>query len=250
LTRTDLISVIVPVHNGARFLVEAVSSIRRQDYRPLEIVIVDDGSSDETARLAAALTGGGSNDVDTRYLHQENRGPAAARNRGLAAARGDLIAFLDVDDLWPAGKLASQHARLRAEPGLDILLSRLQVVTLPGAASAPTPPRAAPLRNIHLGGGLFRRAAFDRVGPFDESLRFSEDHDWFLRAREQGLAIAISDQVGLYYRRHDENLTADQAGAARGFQLAEVLKRSLDRRRQQNHGRAPSLPEIPDVRDR
>jgi glycosyltransferase involved in cell wall biosynthesis len=241
----DLISVIVPVHNGARFLLGAVASIRGQGHRPLEIIIVDDGSSDDTARVAAALAGG--DGLFLLYLHQQNRGPAAARNRGLAAARGSLIAFLDVDDRWPPGKLQAQHARLRAEPGLDVLLSRLQVVRLPGASPAATGLPAAPLRNIHLGGALFRREAFDKVGPFDESLRFSEDHDWFLRAREQGLAIAISDQVGLYYRQHEGNLTASDDAAARGFQLAEVLKRSLDRRRQQSRGRAAALPEIPDV---
>ena len=104
MTTNVLLSVIMPVYNGAEFLAEAVASIVAQAYQPLEIIVVDDGSTDETATIVQSLGG------EIRYLYQFNQGPAAARNAGLALAQGDLIAFLDVDDLWPADKLAQQMA--------------------------------------------------------------------------------------------------------------------------------------------
>ena len=97
-----LVSVIVPVYNGEDFLVDALASIRQQDYCPLEIVIVNDGSTDGTVELAATLG------QDINWIQQQNNGPSAARNAGLATARGEFIAFLDADDLWPPGKLQAQ----------------------------------------------------------------------------------------------------------------------------------------------
>ena len=102
ISRADapaLISVVIPVHDGARFLAEAVASVLAQDYAPIEIIVVDDGSTDDLARAVADLP------VDVTYLNQSQRGPASARNTGIAVARGDFVAFLDVDDLWPPGAL-------------------------------------------------------------------------------------------------------------------------------------------------
>src|SRR5579871_1893267 len=93
-------SVIIPVYNAEAFLAQAVESVRRQTVKPLEIIVVDDGSTDNSAQVAARL--------DVHYIYQPNRGPAAARNRALTAARGQFIAFLDADDLWPDNKLAMQ----------------------------------------------------------------------------------------------------------------------------------------------
>ena len=238
-----LVSVIIPAFNATRLLGEALASIGRQAYQPLEIVVIDDGSSDGTAALARRL------DPRATVLEQSNAGPAAARNRGIAASQGAVIAFLDADDVWPDNKLEIQVPWLERTPALDVVLGQIRYEALDDRSfdGIRFDRPGGILSNVNLGSGLFRRTVFERVGPFDESLRFSEDHDWFLRAREQGLAIAISDQVGLYYRQHEGNLTASDDAAARGFQLAEVLKRSLDRRRQQSRGRAAALPEIPDL---
>jgi glycosyltransferase involved in cell wall biosynthesis len=110
-----LISVIVPVHNGEDFLEDAVASIHRQDYCPLEIVIIDDGSTDGTAGLAATL----GNDI--HWIYQQHRGPSAARNAGIVMSHGEFIAFLDADDLWPPGKLQAQVELLLASPAADIV---------------------------------------------------------------------------------------------------------------------------------
>ncbi len=219
MSSTPLVSVIVPVYNGAAFLGEALDSLRAQAYPALDIIVIDDGSTDDSARIAVEAGD------DVRLLRQANRGPAAARNLGLAEARGDLIAFLDADDLWPAGKLAAQVARLAAEPSLEVALGRVQAFGAPGVPL----PATQPVIDVHLGSGVFRREVFERVGGFDAGLRFSEDHDWFLRAREQGVRLVVMQAVTLLYRVHAGNMT--RQAAASGYSLATVLKRSLDRRR-------------------
>src|ERR1017187_10588057 len=99
-----LVSVIIPAYNAAHFLPNAVASVRRQSYEPLEILIVDDGSRDDCARVAAELG------ETVRYVRQEQAGPAAARNRGLELAQGEFIGFLDADDEWPEQKLSIQRS--------------------------------------------------------------------------------------------------------------------------------------------
>src|SRR5690606_28366702 len=116
------VSVIIPVYNGERYLAEAVHSILAQTVPTLEIIVVDDGSTDGTARVAQRFGDA------VCYVYQPNRGPAAARNRGLERARGEIVAFLDADDLWREGKLACQCARLEADPTLDIVLGHTQFV--------------------------------------------------------------------------------------------------------------------------
>lgn len=230
-----LVSVIMPVYNGAHFFDEAIASIRSQQYAPLEIIVVDDGSTDETGRLVQEAG------PDVRSVYQENSGPAAARNRGLRLAQGELIAFLDVDDLWPAGKLKTQVGRLLDEPILDVVCGRIQFVHLPGAQQTRIHfEENNTLRHIHLGGAVFRRRAFEIVGPFDPTLRYNEDHDWFIRARERRLNIVILEQITLIYRLHDKNMTRDVDPISHS--LLKVMKRSLDRRRCEEAGVAASLP--------
>lgn len=235
---TPLVSVIIPAYNAEDFLLEAIESIQKQKYSPLEIIIVDDGSTDGTGKLAAGFG------EDVRYVYQYNRGTAAARNKGLAMARGAVIAFLDSDDLWPPYKLHTQVPRLVNKPTLDVVMGRVQYIGL-FTARESTIPFEGPgktLVNVNLGCAVFRRKVFDTVGFFDKTLRYSEDHDWFLRARELGISITIIEQVTLYYRLHEGNMTRNKSAGS--FQLVEVLKKSLDRRRSQNNGQVRPLPEL------
>jgi glycosyltransferase involved in cell wall biosynthesis len=238
-----LVSVVVPAFNAVRFLPEALASIVRQGYEPLEIVVVDDGSSDGTGEVARASR------ARPVVIEQPNRGPAAARNRGIAAAKGELIAFLDADDLWPDGKLALQVPRLMEDASLDVVLGQIRYEalddrTLDGIRfDAPE----GVLTNVNLGAGVFRRNVFDRVGLFDESLRFSEDQDWFLRARELDAGIAVLGEVTLRYRLHAGNMTRGKSG--RELALTSVLKRSLDRRRAAAR-KVDSLPHWSTLRER
>ena len=119
-----LVSVVIPVFNGEKFLRDAVESVLAQKYSPIEVIIVDDGSTDGTASVANSFP------ETVRYLHQINNGPAAARNRGIEQAQGSLIAFADADDLWPAAKLALQLPDLIGDPTIEIVIGRIQQVRL------------------------------------------------------------------------------------------------------------------------
>ena len=227
------VSVVIPTYNSASFLPEAVASIRMQRYEALEIIVVDDGSSDQTGEVAAALAG-----ADLRYLRQENQGPAAARNAGLAVAQGDVIGFLDADDLWPAQKLARQLEVLIEDRAADVVHGRTQALVLVATAADGArrfEPFAEPWYSTQLGSALYRREIYSRIGGFDPSLTPSEDFDWFLRARDAGAKVVLTPETALLYRFHTSNLTRG-AGTRK---LLTSVKRSLDRRR----GRSDPAPE-------
>ena len=235
---SPLVSVIVPVYNGEKYITEAIDSIIQQEYLPLEIIVVDDGSTDGTSGLIHR------HDNQVRYVYQENQGPAAARNRGITESKGNFLAFLDSDDLWPSGKLKNQTACLLETPDLDVVTGHTSVFQSRDKISKDPDVLRNGILSVQLGSALFRKSAFDKVGLFDEELPCSEDQDWFLRAREKGIRIQALEITTLYYRRHENNMT-DKA-AADGYQLTKVLKKSLDRRRQHNSGIIQSLPSFPD----
>ncbi len=240
-SRRELVSVIIPVHNGEAFLAAAVASIRSQSFPAIEIIIIDDGSTDGTPGLIGHL----GSDIVT--AHQPQRGPAAARNHGLTLAHGEFIAFLDADDLWPTDKLHSQINRLREDPSLDVVLGRVQPIQSDDMIVPEDQDMVSPVVTVQVGSAVFRRAIFQRVGIFDETLYFSEDHDWFLRAREQHVRLAVMAQVTLLYRRHPGNMTRGRNH--QGYQLVKVLKASLDRRRVQAGGHVQSLAMLADFDD-
>lgn len=237
-TGQSFVSVIMPVYNGADFIAEAVASVWLQDYPALEMIIVDDGSTDDTPYIVASLPG------DICYLPQVNSGPAAARNRGLEKARGDILAFLDADDLWPANKLTWQLPALTDDPSVGLVMGLTQTVRAPaGEESALTlqpvfPPRLA----FHLGSTLVRRCVFERVGAFDEAMRYSEDVDWFMRARECGVPFMIRPDVALFYRLHERNMTRGKDVV--DLNVTKALKRSLERRRQKPGSDATQLSKL------
>jgi glycosyltransferase involved in cell wall biosynthesis len=220
-----LVSVVVPVFNGARFLPAAVDSIRVQTYTPLEIVVVDDGSTDGTAEVARRLSG-------IRYAWQAHQGIGAARNRGVAMARGEVLAFLDADDLWLPDKLARQTAILREEPAVDVVFGHVEEFVDEGTGQeAGGRPGAVPraVRGLIPSAMAARRASFDRVGPFETHWRVGEFASWLLRAGEAGLAIRVPPDVVARRRVHGENHGIRQREALQDY--ARILKQSLDRRR-------------------
>jgi glycosyltransferase involved in cell wall biosynthesis len=228
---SPLVSVVIPAYNGAEFLGEAVDSVLRQAWEPIEILVVDDGSTDDTAAVARSFGD------PVRYEAQPHRGcPAAGRNRGVHLSRGLLVAFLDQDDLWPPGALRCRIAALGASPPPDVVIGRTRILQhdresggrVPGALGLVLP-------NLMVSAALFTREALAAVGPFDETLRyFGDDLDWFIRARDRGIRTLALDAVTLHWRRHDRNASdrgiRDHA-AGRDHALTEVVKRTLDRRR-------------------
>ncbi len=237
IEENPLVSVIMPVYNGETFLAEAVESIQQQAYQPLEIIIVDDGSTDGTAQIAANFKG------DVRCVYQPNSGQAVARNRGLRMVRGDIIGFLDADDLWAENKLEVQLPHVTSDLSVEIVLGHINRIWAARGTSNYdqfTEPELA----LSLGSGLFRKSVFDKVGYFDPTLRRCEDWDWFMRARELGVSIVTHKEVVAYYRRHENNMTLEKEIGNKYF--AMVLKRSIERRRLQHKGVAMSLPKLSD----
>lgn len=231
-----LVSVIMPVYNGEKYLAEAAESIRRQDYDSLELIIVDDGSTDRTPEIAQSL------DLNVRYERQPNSGPSAARNRGLHMARGSVIAFQDADDLWPSNKLALQLPRLIDDPTLEIVSGRVQRIKFAGMVEGKEIFKEyfEPGFFHNLGIALYRKTVFDKVGFFDTTMCYSEDVDWWLRARECGVKMLFLKQVTLLYRLHGWNMTNGRD--IHGLQFMNALKKSIDRRRQSQNPLTSALP--------
>ncbi|HXJ78360.1 MAG TPA: glycosyltransferase family A protein [Candidatus Methylomirabilis sp.] len=221
------VSVIVPAYNRERYLGAALESALGQDHQPLEIIVVDDGSTDGTARVARSFTG-------VRYLYQSNQGAASARNAGIAASRGEHLAFLDSDDVWAPEKLRLQVDALRQHPGVGYCLTRLQNFLEPGC---PVPSWIGPeqFSRAEFGIGtctlMARREVFDRVGGFDPQYRWASDKDWFFRAKDARIALAILPEVLVHRRIHDGNLSASSEPSL--LLLARMIKASVDRMRAQ-----------------
>jgi glycosyltransferase involved in cell wall biosynthesis len=223
-----VISCVVPVYNGERFLAEGLDSVLAQTRPPDEVIVVDDGSTDGTAEVAARYAG------RVTYLRQNNAGSPAARNRGVASSRGDLIAFLDADDLWHPEKLAKQAARFEARPELGLCVTLVRNFWIPELRHEEERLRGHPFTGDLPGMApqclLARRSVFDIVGPLDESLRLGDDTDWFLRAADKGIVLEMLKEVLTYRRIHHSNLTR-QVTVLREA-MVDVVRESLRRRRQ------------------
>ena len=177
-----LLSTIVPVFNGEPFLAEALNSIFSQECENMEIIVVDDGSTDGSANVARAYGD------RVNYHYQANSGPSAARNSGLRRARGSLITFLDADDLWPPGKLSRALALLAGDPAVDAVIGRTRFLKLRDGSSdsGDFEEILVPRVFLQLGSAVFRRVVFDRIGLFNAELQFSEDVDWFSASPRTG----------------------------------------------------------------
>jgi glycosyltransferase involved in cell wall biosynthesis len=213
----SLVSVIIPIYNGEAFIGEALDSILAQAYTPLEIILVDDGSTDETAQVIH--TWAAQRNQPVCYVRQENGGPAAARNHGLRLSRGEVIAFQDADDVWALGRLATQLDLLDCNPMTDLALGQVQFFRT-GGKDAETPgmtllgmPRRFPV--IH--SALYRRKVFNQVGLLNVDMRYHEDIEWFYRAQKAGVSLCLHDDVVLFYRRHAANMTNDRAQLQRAW---------------------------------
>jgi glycosyltransferase involved in cell wall biosynthesis len=230
-----LLSVIIPVWNGEQYLAEAVTSVLEQRYAPVEIIVVDDGSTDRTPKIASDFKN------HVKYFYQSNQGPAAARNKGLEIARGDIIAFLDADDQWQKKSLAGMLERMNRSLETEIVMGKIRLWRLKEDKSEEFSELGIAFCN---GCALIRKEVFYKVGLFDPALRYGEDLDWFTRARERKVSIVVLDQVFLLYRRHQSNMTRGQNLIS--LNMFKVLKKSLDRRRDKNKGVADLLPDIPE----
>jgi glycosyltransferase involved in cell wall biosynthesis len=215
-TASPLVSVIIPAYDVSEFIGEALDSVLAQTFTDYEIIVINDGSPD-TEALERALKPYMSRIV---YLKQENRGVSAARNTGIEAARGSLIAFLDGDDTWLPNYLEVQVARIQADPTIDVLYPNVimfgdpsdageEFMTICPSNGEVTFERLL-LQECNVSNcSIARRETIVRAGLFDESLRSVEDFDLWLRVIKQGSRIAYHRDVLARYRRRTGSLTAD-----------------------------------------
>ncbi len=226
-----VVSVIIPTYRHAEFVEETLASVFAQTFTDYEVIVVNDGSPDDTAARLRPLAQAGR----IRYLEQANAGQAAARNRGLAEARGEFVAYLDDDDLWPPGKLSWQVAALREHPawvmvsGLSGEIAadgrRVESPWVNGTVEIQSTPE------LFQGGGidspgqvLVRRSALEAVRGFDPALWGSDDVDLWIRLSTRGEVGRIL-QMALYYRRHATN--ASNAAGRMFWNAVRMVRKNL-----------------------
>ncbi len=209
------VSVLIAAYNAAGFIEATLASVLAQTFADFEVLVVDDGSTDDTPAVVGRVT---ASDARVRLIVQENRGVSASRNRGVRESRGQLIAFLDHDDLWHPEKLAAQVAVLDAQPQTAVVSCYSALIDTDhrclgwrfgGDANGDVYAEML-IWDVVSGGSvtLIRREALDAVGPFDESLMFREDWDMWIRLARQH-AFATVPRVLVGYTRSAASASRD-----------------------------------------
>ncbi|MEQ8859649.1 MAG: glycosyltransferase [Pseudomonadales bacterium] len=207
MSERPAVSCIVPVYNGARFIDEALQSIVNQTCPVAEVIVVDDGSTDATAEVVHAWRD------QVTYVRKDNGGPASARNLGIHLSASPFLAFLDADDLWHPEKLERQMRCFVERPDLELCLTYKRTFWVEGMREEGERLRREghPFAEDHPGyvcqTMLMPRTTFQKVGPFDDSLRIGEDTDWLLRAERLGVVREILPDVLVFRRMHQDNLS-------------------------------------------
>ncbi len=205
------ISVIIPVFNGGNFIAEAIDSVLNQTTPVDEIIVIDDGSTDNTAQLLRSY----SNKI--KYLFQNNLGVSAARNTGIRCAKGKYIAFLDHDDIYLPNKIADALSIFTANPQADIVLGKWEYLFSNPIFEEIHRKKIGTTKStsgVLVGSYVFKKTVFEKIGYFDEELKFAEDVDLMMRINNSNLQVFHSDQLHLKYRSHDSNSTK-----AAGFEI-------------------------------
>lgn len=223
---SERVTVMIGAYNAGRYLAEAIDSVLAQTHPAAQLVVVDDGSTDDTGAIAESYG------PPVLAIRQENGGMAASRNRAIQEATGDFFAFLDADDRFRPDKLERQLAVFRDDPGLDVVYGHVTEFVSPELDAAaiellrpPQDDSPWPTPNLM----LVRRESFFRVGLFSTELKVGIGVDWHARSIEAGLRSAVPPVVVLERRLHAENNGIRQRQLKP--QYLHVLKASLDRRR-------------------
>jgi glycosyltransferase involved in cell wall biosynthesis len=231
MTETSVIGVIVPVYNGEQYIEAALNSLLREKGLSLDIIVIDDGSTDRTIEIVSRIMTANSS---VRLLPGSHAGVSKARNLGLSAVHPttDYITFLDSDDLNPPGRIARQLNKLKEHPEQECIVGLVEFFeTADENEGRPLPgSKTMAIRGIQLAAALFSKSVFDRIGSFDEEMQQGEDTDFFLRLLESQTNYILEDEVAVFYRRHPHNMTNNLLEARRGFM--DAIRRSLVRRRE------------------
>jgi glycosyltransferase involved in cell wall biosynthesis len=215
-----LVSVIIPAYNAAKYIKQTIDSVLSQKLTNYEIIVIDDGSTDQTSQIIASY------DHDIIYVFQENRGQGAARNAGLQLARGDLISFLDADDLWCPDALLLLVQMLAKRPNIDVVYCWWEYVDEHGR-ELPEKGRYSQRGNLldslllsnrfPIMTSLTRRTCIDKINGFDESRCITEDWDFWLRLAKNGCQFEYLPHVLAKYRFHGNNWTLDVRNRQRDY---------------------------------
>jgi glycosyltransferase involved in cell wall biosynthesis len=236
-TSTPKVSVIIPTYNREKFIGRAIESVLAQTYKNFEIVVVDDGSTDNTRKALEPFDG------KIKYIYQENGGSSSARNRGLQESTGEYIAFLDSDDTWTPNKLAVQLDILDKNKHTGIVYSKMLMFNEKGEriGTKPDDPSGRNFEElIEISGDiptssvLTRRECFDKAGLFDENLPTMQDFDMWLRISEHYDIYEYEESLAYYYRHNQQN-TSSRANCLYGLVL-------LNRKILKNYGHLPNFP--------
>jgi glycosyltransferase involved in cell wall biosynthesis len=224
MSRRPSIGVVVAVRNGVGHLARALDRVLEQVPAPVDVLVIDGGSTDGSAELAAGIAG-------VRVVAQDGRGLGAARNQALAAVRGELVAFCDADDHWTHDSLALRMRHLVDHADCDAVIGRVVTATLEeeDVPAGHVERLGVPLPGHTPGALLARREVFDAVGPFDEDMRIGSDSDWFVRLHLAGCRLDLIDDVVLVKGVRTSSLSADVETYRR--ELLGVARAYITRRR-------------------
>lgn len=212
-----LVSIITPVYNGARYLKETIESVLTQDYLNMEYILVNDGSTDNTADILRQF------DDKIKVITQKNTGHVIARNTGLRHATGEVVAFVDQDDIWTEGHISKMLPFL-IEEDYDYVRGKTKLFGEYIAEDLPI------FRYAIIGACLYKASILERVGLFDEKMDAGEDFDWHVRINEAGCKEKRIDDITLLYRQHDKNLSHTEGFLARGQFM--TLRKKINREQQ------------------
>jgi glycosyltransferase involved in cell wall biosynthesis len=229
---SPLVSVVITVFNGEKYLREAIESVLAQTYNPYEIILIDDGSTDNSGEIAKSFAS------ELRYFYQENRGQGTALNRGIELSGGRFFSFLDADDIWKKDKLMHQMAAFADNPEADMVFGYVEQFyssELDENYKKSIRIPAKVMRGFFKGSMLIKRDSFFRVGKFDTRWRLGDFIDWYSRATEEGLKSVILDEVVLLRRIHANNTGFRKRSLRPEF--ARILKAALDRRRKKDNAK-------------
>ena len=226
-----LVSCIIPVWNSERFIGEAIGSVLAQTYSPIELIVVDDGSTDNTAQVVYDAF------PDALYVRQENAGSVVARNNGLTRASGEFIAFLDSDDRWLAHKIERQLAEFTLHPELGCVISRVRLFweALAAEEAAYRHDNREEVVGCANSTMLVLHSAFRAVGNFRADLPHTAAPEWFGRFNDAGYVMGTVQEVLVERRMHVDNFSRRQR-AVKHDEFLHLVKRSMDRKR----GQSPS----------
>lgn len=227
MEQNPLVSVIIVVKNGDRFLASAIQSILNQTYKNYEIIVIDGHSTDRTAIIAQSYP-------QISYFLQNSTGISNAYNQGISLSKGELIAFLSHDDLWTSDKLETQIKYMIAHPEIEYVVAKVEFFLESGHLPPPGFRREL-LQGSFVGKIMetlvVKKSLFSKIGLFSVDFNVGEDVDWFARANDAKIPMKTIDRVLLHKRVHDTNLSLNSKDNNKN--LLTILRKSIERKRKQ-----------------